>query len=1221
MNDKEFLLEAIGDIDDDLIDDAAFPKPKRKMWPLVTAAACTAAALLAFLLSGVIAQPDPVAPAKLQTAENLWLMDDFAAFSLSYAPMNGQTLSYTPDKYGVYFLNTDTTRLADGTPVLQTTPLVISGEQTLEFQALVGRRYIAYISEKGYPVFYDTQTDRLVDLQERILGDTNAIFLELMKNIEIRAQQDYPGFLNSDTNRRILWEYVYYMSRGLPVEDVRKQSPDTEFILFYDEHQSKNEEERLTVFWEFCFDLYINTERTQQKLEYCIQVLGIDAVGGSCIIRVDDVYGSAQGYMCYNIVTDTCTPISDTSGMRRIYNTSGYEFSYSPDGSIAAAHFPKVNAYSENPLGDYIKRYEYPTYSRKISRYEGEEIRLYLLSDQNRAITVDGPYASSKVYYAEDSSVIYYRVMPEESKGRTGYFSDEVWYNRLNIVISDSDQWAFYSLKEIDQVDRISDPIILQGNVVRLAADNTVAIMERGGKYYAYSLADGREVTQDIREDRVSMYLHEQYVCWLEDGILYRNNIFKDGQPEALGPADVFHMSDDGAFAFIYCGEDTFVTCVNVATLESCIISIDGQLAEQFLAAENAKIRMAYTDHDHTLLLSFCAEEEAPQAIDLYSLLQELPMVENFPVIPEDPVVITDLKVADWVVEGYRNAAAQYDHASVYEQTIYSYYPAFAPRFTDGEDLFACLGLEKPETFAYLQGTRYILFENGSESLILEYYVGWGLFDYDHYLAGVRVLYRNGRQEYSFLYAPEFSKPVENPAIPDIDLPFDIPVEIPEPEEPYDQVVLPQIHEPGALYREPAENYGSAVFTEEALQALVLKISQEDADEILLYMEQFLDRKDYSPHAKQQIRDTVTQLMWYYPNYQTLFGFLDPLDTKAFICDVFLAKLDGYVDHICFPCDHGETSADHQNRTLHLPLTNEAETNAMNLIYLATLMPGNDSLRAGMAAVYAMTLIGSPQYSNLLSFTNGSSSMYREPNTDNRYLRYASGSILRGASNQYAKYYFRLYVLTDTETMLEYERTENAAVILDYLTEHYGSDGLRFYNEAMYTGFEDALEGEKLFLQLFLQRLEEVETQEEMLSYLQLYRIYRKLFCLVYQQREIEETSLGNQSNVLEMDHPELDYRGADALVADAACRSGMIQTGVLTQAQTMELLKSLIGRREYADYDDYRDHFLETCNDVFLIGDLRYKIRAFPGETVYKVTNYTYGYSYIISAPLCQEP
>lgn len=1215
MNDKEYLFEAIGDIDDDLIDDAAMPKSKRRIWPLIAAAACAAALLLA-MLSGAIDQPDPVEPAQLHTAENLWLKNDFAAFSLSYAPMKGQALSYVTDNYGVHFLNTSTTQLTDGTPILQTTPLVISGDQTLALETLIGRRYIAYISEKGYPVFYDTQTDSLVDLQERILGDTNGIFLELMKNIEIRAQQDYPGFLNSDTNRRILWEYVYYMSRGLPMDDVQKQSPDTEFILYYDEYQYKDDEERLTIFWDLCLDLYVNTERTLQKMEYCIQVLGIDSIGGSCIIRVSDVYGLELYYTRYNIVTDTCTPISDTSGMRTIYNTNGYEFSYSPDGSMAAVHFPKVNAYSENPLGDYIKRYEYPSYNRWIGNYEGEEIRLYLLNDNNRAITVCGPLASSKVHYAEDSSVIYYRIMPEESKGRSGYFTDAVWYNRLNIITNESDQWAFYSLKDIDQVDQVSDSIILQGNVVRLAANNTVAIMERGGNYYAYSLVDGRDVTQDIREDRVSMYLHEQYICWLEDGILYRKNIFKDGEPESLGAADAFHMSNDGAFALVYRSADTFVTCINVVTLESCIINIDGQLADQFLSAENAKIRMAYTDHDNTLLLSFYTEEETHQAIDLYSILKELPPIVDYEIIPEDPVVITDLKAPDWVVEGYRNAAAQYEHASVGEQISYSYYPAFAPRYTNGEDIFACLGMEKPESFAHLQGTRYILFENGQESLILEYYVGWGLFDYDHYLAGVRILYDNGKREYSFLYAPEFSKPVENPMIPDIDLPFDIPVEMPEPEEPYDQVVLPQIHEPGAHYHEPAENYGSAVFTEEALQALTLEISEADTNEILLYMAEILDRKDYSPHAEAQIRDTVTQLMWYYPNYQTLYAFLDPLDTKAFICSVFLDALDAHVEQICFPCEHGGASADYESRTLHLPLTNEAETNAVNLIYLVTKMAYHNSLREGMANLYAMTMIGSFRYSNLEAFTYGGVNAYKEPNADNMYLLYASGSIFGNVSNSYAKYYFRLYALMDTETMLEYERTENPGIILDYLKEHYGNDGLLFYNEAMYTGYEDAIEGEKLFLKLFLQRLEEVETQEDMLAYLQLYRIYRKLFCLVYQQRETEATPMGNQLNVLELAHPELDYRSADAIVAETAYHSGMIKEGVLTEAQATELLKHLIGRREYTDYDDYRYNFSYMTSDVFLIGDLRYKVNVFPNETIYRVTNYTYGFSYTISAP-----
>ena len=1213
MNNQDYLFDAIGDIDDDLIDDAATHKSKRRLWPIVAAAAC-AAALLLVILSGMNDRPDPIEPAKLYTAENLWLRDDFAAFSLTYAPIKGQTRSYRLDSVGIRFLNTATTLPSESTPIIQTTPLVISGDQTLSLEALVGRRYVAYISEKGYPVFYDTQTDSLVDLQERILGDTNGIFLELMKSIELRAQEDYPGFLNSDTNRRILWEYVYYMSRGLPLDDVRKQQPETDFMQYYDEYKYKNDEERLVAFWEFCMDLFVNTERVQMKKPYCIHVLGIDSIGGSCIIQVSDVYGIALYYLRYDIVTDTCTTISD-SGMRTIWNTSGYEFSYSQDGSLAAAHYPKVNAYSSNPLGDYIKRYEYPSYSCWIGKYEGEEVRLYLLNNNNRAITVRGPLASSKVHFADDSSVIYYRIMPEESKGRSGDFIDMLWYDRLNITARDSDQWAFYPLKDAEQISQISNPIILQGNVVRLAANHTVAIMERGGEYYAYSLEDGRDMTQDIREDKVSMYLHEQYICWLEDGILYRKNIFKDSQPESLGAADAFHMSNDGAFAFVYQTGDAYVSCINVATMESCIINIDEQLADQFLAAENAQIRMAYTDHDNTLLLSFHVETESRQPTDLYAALEELPPIKDFEIIPEDPVVVHDLKAPDWVVEGYRKAAYEYENMHYIGAQEYGYYPEFAPRFTDGEDLFACLGLEKPESFTHLQGMRYILFEDGKESLILEYYVGWGLFDYDHYLAGVRVLYNNGKQEYVFLYAPEFSKPVENPVIPDIDLPFEIPVEIPKPEEPYEQVVLPQIHKPGAPYHEPAENYGRPVFTEEALQSLILEIGEEDVNEILLYMGGILDRKDYTPHAKAQIKDTVTQLMWFYPNYQTLFTFLDPMDTKTFICSAFLDVLDEYVDQICFPCEHGSNFYDEESRTLHLQLTKEAATNAVNLIYAVTKLPYLGSLREGMADLYAMTMIGSFQYSNFGAFYYGPLMRFEDPNAAGKYLYFASGGLSGNTINYFANTYFRLYALTDTETMHGYLEP-NSDVLGQYVMKHYGAEGYQYVSNHKYTDYERALEAEKLFLKLFLQRLEEVETQEEMLSYLQLYRVYRKLFCLIYRQEEVEIVNGCNQLNVLEIPHPELDYRSADAKVAEAALRFGIIKQGTLTEAQAKELLMQLIGRQEYTDYDDYRHNHTQMDYDVFLIGDLRFKVLVFPNETIYRVENYTYGFSYVISAP-----
>ena len=108
MNNKDYLFDALGDIDDDLIDDAAMRKSKRKFWPIVAAAAC-AAALLLVILTGMTDRPDPIEPAQLYTAENLWLRDDFAAYPLTYAPLKGQARSYRLDSVAIRFLNTTTT--------------------------------------------------------------------------------------------------------------------------------------------------------------------------------------------------------------------------------------------------------------------------------------------------------------------------------------------------------------------------------------------------------------------------------------------------------------------------------------------------------------------------------------------------------------------------------------------------------------------------------------------------------------------------------------------------------------------------------------------------------------------------------------------------------------------------------------------------------------------------------------------------------------------------------------------------------------------------------------------------------------------------------------------------------------------------------------------------------------------------------------------------------
>jgi hypothetical protein len=214
--------------------------------------------------------------------------------------------------------------------------------------------------------------------------------------------------------------------------------------------------------------------------------------------------------------------------------------------------------------------------------------------------------------------------MDAAASGKTFYASDIVWYNRLKLYNCDTDSWVFHTF---DINHNAQKGITLEGNFVRFAANETIVIMERGGKYYAYSLLDGKEVTQDIKDGNVSMYAHEQLVTLCKDGVLLVTNMFT-GQQQTLGQADMCVLSSDGAFAFVYCDGDSYVTCYNVASGENCRIGIDKEMCEQLFAREDAVLQMSYNEQENTLLLSYYAEKDVSGRydtnVDFYDLLAQL---------------------------------------------------------------------------------------------------------------------------------------------------------------------------------------------------------------------------------------------------------------------------------------------------------------------------------------------------------------------------------------------------------------------------------------------------------------------------------------------------------------------------------------------------------------------------------------------------------------------
>lgn len=756
MKKNEFLQDAIGLIDQKLVMEAGSSETKRHPAPWIRWVA--AAACLALLLGGLwylLPRGDMTDSGTITIAENLWQQKDFNAFSLSYR--SADLIPTDAHNFGRVVFLTNTTSNTDPVPTLETKTISIAQNQTIKFERLIAQRYAVYRSETGVVMFYDTVEDRQVDLQKRILGDTGDLLTVLKETAFSVVETKYPGFLGSPVNRQILTLYLTYTANGTLAEhwtDITALTPDTGFLNALG-YQDRDEEEKRSICWNLGGEIYVEClgqidEALLQK-PYTVTIFGIDETNGICIIATKTITGSGDQFLVYDIRSDTfqdlTTGVESLSGLLQV---DGYMFRFSKDGTVATVAYPNAYLDGGNLHGDLTQRFVIATENRLVKNYQGENLGVYFLENGicYEFSTLPG---ASELFASSENSVLYYKQMDQANSGKTFHASDVVWYNRLKRYDQDTDYWVFHTVSRDKQ---IGQPIVLQGNFLRFAADETIAIMEHSGEYYAYSLADGREVTGDIQAGTVSMYAHEQLLTDCRDGQLCVTNLFT-GRQQILGRADTYICSEDEAFVFGYCYGDSHVTCYNVASGEYCRISIHSELREQLFAKPDAVLQMSYNAPENTLLLSYYIQKDVATAydadVDFYSLLAQLQDEDSESMYPDQPKMIRNMTVTEEVMERFRNSAYRYDHPDgiISWET---YYPEGLTPYESKTTIFEWLGFTEPENYLDVSGTQFILYEDEDETLLLTFWQSWLLFDYDDFYAGFVIEYiRNGNvYEYQF---------------------------------------------------------------------------------------------------------------------------------------------------------------------------------------------------------------------------------------------------------------------------------------------------------------------------------------------------------------------------------------------------------------------------------------------------------------------------------------
>lgn len=777
MKDEELLQDALGQIGDDLIlEGNETPKRKTNWLPrLASAAACFALLLGLWQLMpraeqpGVPTWPDTQPTTGVQTPTepeivNLWEREGFRAYSLIYSNIGtnqlsadgGTKLFLLSGATEVTIPGTTTASPEPGMQVLQTAPILLSGNNTVKVESLIAGRYVAYLTEDSVPVFYDTQEGVAVDLKQRILGDDVMEFETFFAIAADIANKEFPGMLETEENMDFFREKVFSYTNGL--SNPSGPQPDdwplnTDFMDALEAYKNKLPEERPRAFSSMCwtaFCLAQGDERYEDLVPYRVQFLAVDPHSGKCMVWVRDIRGNGLGIYSYDIGSDQLVQLNPYEDL--YWRDASVR--YSADGKYLTVAWNRAVRSSQGQHdSDVTQKHLYYDTKIQVGEYVGE--RVTFLDLANGWVNSLGHNAASEGFLSPSGNVCYYKLLPEEAYLTSFTVSSKVWSDRLTRFDRDTDVWVVCTSSEPHCFDIKT---ALTGNFVRLICNETVAVMERGGEYYAYLLGvgerndpgkvdeeaeyygtlrmyTGEDITEQVRSGQYPVAAHERLRIFLAEGHLYKQDLFSGDPAQKIARADQYILSSDGLFAFVYSNGSDRAECYNVVTLESCAIALDPQLWAQLRNTEGAVFRMTFNESDNSLVLSFYSyEDDVAQEgdVDFFGLLLDLEK-KDIAGYGSIPVVYTDRHLSEEGVEILRKAVQQWPDLV---------YPQQLPKELDAEGLLTALeemGVTISLKELSVNGTRFILYDQGNEKVSLYFHQFWGLYDYPREEAGFHI--------------------------------------------------------------------------------------------------------------------------------------------------------------------------------------------------------------------------------------------------------------------------------------------------------------------------------------------------------------------------------------------------------------------------------------------------------------------------------------------------
>lgn len=173
-----------------------------------------------------------------------------------------------------------------------------------------------------------------------------------------------------------------------------------------------------------------------------------------------------------------------------------------------------------------------------------------------------------------------------------------------------------------------------------------------------------------------------------------------------------------------------------------------------------------------------------------------------------------------------------------------------------------------------------------------------------------------------------------------------------------------------------------------------------------------------------------------------------------------------------------------------------------------------------------------------------------------------------GENDVYALYSnncFKLLALTDRETADLFFKPSGHKLIEQALKDRYGSDGEKFFESILFKNdlAQSVEQSELLFIKLFMTRLDQISSGQEMRDFIQLYRLYRLAFATKYTVYENGE--------MLESPYEPFALEELDRAVAGAALEWKI--TSISDKEQAYAALRVILGCPVYKGAAEFALH------------------------------------------------